>query len=193
MRKLFNFIKRLATAAKSAKKAYKYGGYSTYNIAQINYGEILNKKNILITGGSSGIGLSIAKKCIAEGANVLITGKNLEKLQYAEKEIANPNLKIIIWDITQTTVIEDKLKEAQTTLNGEIDILVNNAGISDSTEFTNVTEEIWDKIYATNSKGVYFLTQALCKQWINKEKKSEKKVINISSQGVLSVPHIHTE
>ena len=63
------------------------------NISQINYNETLKGKNIIITGGSKGIGLAIAKKCISEGATVLITGRNEENLKKAKKELGeNPKL-----------------------------------------------------------------------------------------------------
>lgn len=64
-------------------------------VKQINYGEILKGKKILITGGTSGIGKALAIKCLKEGAIVTITGRNLEKLKNIAKEINNPNLKII--------------------------------------------------------------------------------------------------
>ena len=54
-------------------------------ISQINYGGILKGKTIVVTGGSKGIGYSIAKKCISEGAKVLITGRNEQKLKEVKK------------------------------------------------------------------------------------------------------------
>ncbi|WP_320167930.1 SDR family oxidoreductase [Mangrovibacterium marinum] len=163
---------------------FKYGGYTTVNIANINYGKILKGKRILITGGSSGIGLSIAKKCLNEGAIVVITGRSETKLKKVKKEINNPSLKISVWDISQISQIEENLQTIKNLLEGNIDFLVNNAGITNGTNFPNVTEEIWDKIYTTNSKGLFFLTQSICNQWIKtKERNKLRKVINISSQG----------
>ncbi|MDD2493680.1 MAG: SDR family NAD(P)-dependent oxidoreductase, partial [Tissierellia bacterium] len=141
-------------------------------------------KNILITGGSTGIGFHIARKCISEGANVIITGRNENKLIYAKEIINNERLKTIVWDISNIEQLEEKLNNAESLLNGKIDILVNNAGILNGTQFFDVTERIWDDIYSINSKGLYFLTQALCKRWLrDKSNNRNKKIINISSQG----------
>jgi NAD(P)-dependent dehydrogenase (short-subunit alcohol dehydrogenase family) len=177
------FINRIILTVKSLKKIYRYGGYTTVNIISVNRGQILKNKNILITGGSSGIGLEIAKRCIDEGATVVITGRNEEKLTRAYSEIKNNRLKTLVWDISKIAIIEDQIKKTEELLNGNIDVLINNAGIIDGVNFPNITEEIWDKVYAINSKGLFFLTQSLAKEWMNKNRNQQKKIINISSQG----------
>ncbi len=83
--RLINFGKRLPLVIKSIKKIYRYGGYTTVNIATVKYGQILKGKKILITGGSSGIGLSIAQRCLEEGATVVITGRDENKLKQAPR------------------------------------------------------------------------------------------------------------
>ncbi|NQU85316.1 MAG: SDR family oxidoreductase [Mariniphaga sp.] len=181
--RLINFGKKLPLVIKSIKKIYRYGGYTAINIASINYGEILKEKKVLITGGSTGIGLSIAKKSLQVGATVVITGRNDDKLKKAADEIKNPRLKTLKWDISQINQIEEGIKNTKLLLEGDIDILINNAGIVNSITFPNVTEEIWDKIYSINSKGLFFLTQTLCDQWMKEDKVQLKKIINISSQG----------
>lgn len=181
--KISFICKKILLVIKSLQKIYRYGGYSTIKIANVNHGGILRGKNVLITGGSTGIGLSIAKKCLQEGATIVITGRNNNKLTTAKEEINNPLLKTLVWDISQISQIEVGIVKARELLNGEIDILVNNAGIVNGIQFPDVTEEIWDKIYATNSKGLFFLTQSLCNQWIKSGENKMKKVINISSQG----------
>ena len=57
------------------------------NVAQIQYGVILKGKHIVITGGGSGLGLAMAKKFVSQGANVLIVGRNEDKLKKAIGEI----------------------------------------------------------------------------------------------------------
>lgn len=183
IRKIVFVIKRFNLTIKSLRKIYKYGGYTTANISYVSNGEILKGKKILITGGSTGIGFSIAQKCIKEGATVVITGRDEDKLKQAEKKINSPLLKVLVWDIAQIINIEEGLSKTKELLKGNIDILVNNAGIINGIEFPNVTEEIWDKIYAINSKGLFFLTQTLCDKWMKENKIQHRKVINISSQG----------
>lgn len=179
----FSFAKKIPLIIGSLRKIYRYGGYSTVNISKLNTGEILKGKNILITGGSSGIGYNIAKRCIEEGANVVITGRNIVKLKEAEEKINNSLLKILEWDITQISEIEEGIIKCKELFLGDIDVLVNNAGIVNGIQFPNVTENIWDKIYTTNSKGLFFLTQSICDMWIKNNKLCQKKIINISSQG----------
>jgi len=183
---LLNFFKpftNIPLIYNSLKKIYKHGGYTTINIANVAHGEILKDKTVLITGGSSGIGLSIAKKCLSEGARVVITGRNEDKLRDVIAKVDNDNLKMLLWDIGQISQIEEKIQDAKILFNGDIDVLVNNAGAFNGTNFPNVTEDVWDEIYRTNSKGLFFLTQALCGKWLQKDSLKTKKVINISSQG----------
>lgn len=168
---------------KSLRKIYRYGGYTTVNVSKVNYGQILKGKRILITGGGAGIGLSIAKKCLEEGATVVITGRNENKLREASEKINNFLLKTLVWDVSKVSEIESGIEKAMLLLDGDIDVLINNAGVIDTIQFPNVTEEIWDKIYTTNSKGLFFLTQFLCNKWMKDAKIQLKKVINISSQG----------
>lgn len=167
----------------SLRKIWRHGGYTTVNIAQISYGEILKGKRILITGGSSGIGLSIAKKCLSEGATVVITGRNEDKLTKAKEAINHPRLKIQTWDVSLISQIETNLAKAVEIFGGPIDILVNNAGVVIGQQFLDVEEDDWNKIYNTNSKGLFFLTQSLCRLWLERGENKPKKVINISSQG----------
>ena len=184
---MINKIKQILTKVINAFsfliKVYRCGGYGTANIAYINRGELLKGKRVLITGGGSGIGLSIARKCIEEGATVVITGRNENKLKDALIEIDDSKLKLLKWDHSQVSQNKNKIEEAESLLCGEIDILVNNAGVMDGVGFPNVKEEVWDKVYETNSKGLFFLTQEITQCWMKNKNRNLKKIINISSQG----------
>lgn len=177
MRMVYKFLKMLSFL----KKCYRNGGVVDVNIAQINHGEVLKGKNILVTGGSSGIGYAIAKKFIAEGAKVVITGRNIVALKKASENIgAFP----LAWDVSHIEVVDEKLLEARTLLDNDIDIIINNAGIYSHVTFGNVTEAIWDNIHNINSKGLFFICQAIAQQWIRDNKKG--KIINIASnRGIL--------
>ena len=181
---VYSFLNKSRLLIKANKEFYKNGGYTHYTIANINYDQILKGKKILVTGGSTGIGFSIAKKCLSVGASVVITGRNLDKLEEASSKLNNPNLKYIIWDVSDIDILKQKIQESTELLGGDIDILVNNAGVIGSTAFPDISEDLWDKVYNTNSKGLYFLSQELCKLWMSsKNRDSIKKIINISSQG----------
>lgn len=184
LKKIKQILLRIPLIIKSLKKVYKYGGFSTINIATINYGNILTNKKVLITGGSTGIGFHLAKKCISEGATVVITGRNQDKLDDALLKINNSRLKAIAWDISDIKQIEKYIIETEKLLGGNIDILVNNAGVLlKGQNFPDIKEEVWDKTYAINSKGLFFLTQAIAKKWMANKTYQTKKIINISSQG----------
>lgn len=86
------------------------------------------RKNIVITGGSKGIGLSMARKFLSEGAYVLIVGREEKTLQEAVKELGE-NSKYLVFDITHVEQA-DSFMDNCTKLLGSVDIFVNNAGIS---------------------------------------------------------------
>jgi len=183
MKLFLKFLGRLPLIIRSLKEVCKHGGYASVNVGVIEYGELLKGKKILITGGSSGIGLCIAKKCIQLGAIVIITGRNIEKLSEAEVLIGSSRLYSLEWDITNIELIEEKLQEALGLVGGDLDVLINNAGILSQKMFPNVSEADWDAVYAVNSKGLFFLTQALSENWMKQPSAQNRKIINLSSQG----------
>ena len=118
-------IKKLLKKAKALHKYIKYDGKVTnLTLSQVQYGGILKGKRIVVTGGGSGIGLAMARKFISEGADVVITGRNREKLEQAGKSINSPRLKTLPWDVSDMSVMSSKIQEAEALLGG-IDIFVN--------------------------------------------------------------------
>ncbi|ENJ1749377.1 SDR family NAD(P)-dependent oxidoreductase [Vibrio parahaemolyticus] len=156
----------------------KNGGSTYAKISLIEYGGILEGKTILVTGGSSGIGLSIAKKALSEKANVIVTGRSIKKLEELKLTINCERFKTMQWDVSNIQDIEANLQEA-IKLFGNIDIIINNAGVLLEQKFPFVSESSWDDTYKVNSKAVFFLCQSMSKIWI--EKKSKGKIINVSS------------
>jgi len=185
------FLKKLLRKGKLLLKYLRDGGVTYVNIAQINHGKILKGKTVLVTGGSSGIGLAIAKRYLAEGAEVLITGRNAQKLLVAREAINHPSLKTMVWDVSKIDEAENKLVEARELVDQDFNILINNAGITTSERFLKLKEKTWDDIISTNSKGLVFLTKAVCNYWI--EHKQGGKIINMGSVrgclGVLDGPY----
>lgn len=116
----------------------------------------LKGKNVVITGGSRGIGYYMAKKFIQEGANVLITGRNLDSLRTAAHEIG---CLYRLFDVSDFDHISDFMEEADISMGG-INVLVNNAGVSlHERGIQEVTFEQFDKQYDINLKGSYFMSQ----------------------------------
>jgi 3-oxoacyl-[acyl-carrier protein] reductase len=167
-----------------------FGPIIPVTIAQINYGgELLAGRTVLITGGSRGIGLAIAKKCLSEGATVVITGRNTETLQAVSERLNHDRLHTLPWDIADISLLEEKLHEALELLGGKLDVLVNNAGISAGRAFGEIQVEDWDRTYGVNSKGSFFLTQAMTVHW-RKRGIRGGKILNIaSSSGFLGAHH----
>ena len=140
------------------------------NVSQIQYGGILAGRKILITGGNSGIGLAIAKKCISEGAEVLIIGRNEEKLLEISKELGK-NCKYLQFDVSCIEKIETAMSEAKALMGSDFDALVLNAGISLHEEnILHVNVEDYEKQFKTNLESTYFMAQSYLK---NKEKEKE--------------------
>lgn len=180
-------IRRMKSISKAIIEIWKFGGIRTVNISYLSSGQQLKNKTILITGGGSGIGKSIAKACLRQGAQVIIAGRNRQKLERAVKEFKAENLvdvKSIEVDVSDTLHIDEFVYHAMQLCGRDIDVLVNNAGVEPKAFFPNVTECEWNKIYDTNSKGTFFLSQGFCKHWVmNGSTKYCHKIINISSQG----------
>ncbi|MGC6456722.1 MAG: SDR family NAD(P)-dependent oxidoreductase [Coraliomargaritaceae bacterium] len=183
LRRFLEWLKKIPFIFSSIRKSWRYGGITTVNLTKVSNGEVLRGKRILVTGGSSGIGLSIAKRFIEERALVAITGRDSAKLQGACRSIGSESLEALVWDISDTSQIGDKLSETEALLGGELDILINNAGILSRDAFPCISSKEWDRVYAVNSKGLFFLTQAISKKWLNSEQQATRKIINISSQG----------
>ena len=134
-------------------------------------------KKILITGGGSGLGYAMADKFLKEGATVLISGRNEEKLKEASEELG---CKYMILDVKQVEKFKDFVRNASELLEG-LDCLVNNAGISlHEKSFFDVTSEGWDSQIDTNLKGPYFLSQEFLNYLINNQKRGD--LLFISSE-----------
>ncbi len=118
----------------------------------------INNSNVLITGGSSGIGKETAKLFIANGAKVVITGRDEIKLNSVAAEIGAIPLQFDIGDLAS---IPEKSKEAMALLEGKIDVLINNAGIGVFPILGEITEQNLVDVYTTNVFGLALLTQEI--------------------------------
>lgn len=117
-------------------------------------------KNVVITGGSAGIGLATAKTFIEKGANVLITGRNTDTLQAASGSINSPKLKTLSSDTSKLADIA-LLAETVAASGNKVDVLVLNAGIAKQYSIEDTTEEVFDDLYNINVKGLFFTLQKL--------------------------------
>ncbi len=119
----------------------------------------LKGKCALITGGTSGIGLETAKRFVQEGARVAVTGKNPSTLEAARKELG-PDVLVIASD---ASAVDDQKQLAEQVKQafGRLDILFANAGVVDMRPLDKFDEAGFDRSFAINVKGPYFLIQSL--------------------------------
>lgn len=150
------------------------------NICQIKNDELFINKRVLIIGGSSGIGYSIAQRIIMGGGTVLIAGRNLEKLKESQKRLGKGCF-ILQWNIEQVALAADMLEKAKTLLGGEIECLVNSAGVwNDEIDYATCMEKDWDFMMDINLKGAYFLSQAFVGSLV--QAKQSGSILMISSE-----------
>lgn len=118
-----------------------------------------NNKTILITGGSSGIGLAAAQAFTAEGARVVITGRDTAALEQA-KAALGPGAIALVNDAGRLADAK-ALAAALAAADLRLDAVFLNAGTAKFAAFPDVDEALWDQIFDTNIKGPYFQLQAL--------------------------------
>lgn len=144
----------------------------------VNTNELLKGKNIIITGGSSGIGYAIAKEFSDLGGNIVIAGSNEKRLIDATNSIDNS--KYVIMDLEHIEKIDESIMRAVEMFDKPvIDILVNCAGITDKNHFLSVSQEEFERVLKINVEGYYFCSQSVSKIMI--KNKTEGHILNVSS------------
>src|SRR6185312_14897822 len=121
-------------------------------------------KVAIVTGGSSGIGKETAKRLVAEGASVLLSGKDEAKLQSAAREIGGTasQVRYLAGDIAKPATGAALVERAEQDFGG-LDILVSNAGVFKPKPFNEITEDEYDWFLDTILKGKFFIAQAAAK------------------------------
>lgn len=117
-------------------------------------------KNVIIAGGSTGIGFATAKAFINQGANVLITGRSASNLQKAAAAINSPKLKTAVSDTSSLEGIA-VLEKAVAESGNKVDVLFLNAGIASFSSIEQTTEADFDAQFNTNVKGGFFTLQKM--------------------------------
>jgi NAD(P)-dependent dehydrogenase (short-subunit alcohol dehydrogenase family) len=135
------------------------------------------KKIAIVTGGGSGIGLAITERFVQNNIHTIIVGRDEQKLRAAKEkfgELCEP----LAGDLADLSSIP-KLLNTIIAKHGHIDVLVNNAGINMKKEFTEVTDEEFQKILLINVTAVFALSREVVKCMLKKGVKGS--IINISS------------
>ena len=146
----------------------------------------LKDKVAIITGGSRGIGFATADRFLKEGAKVAITASSIESAEKAVQKLQqlHPDGLVlgIAPDLTSLEAVRQAFREVAQKI-GCVDILVNNAGVSESTPFSQYTEETYDRVMDLNLKGVFTATRAATEYM---EEKGSGVILSTSSMVSIS-------
>lgn len=134
-----------------------------------------SRHHALVTGGGSGIGLSIAKALAGQGAKLSLTGRSEDKLKKAIKKV--PGSKYAVMDVSLEQSVQAGIEQL-TSQFGPVSILVNNAGAADSVPFEKTDTDFWQRMLDVNLNGAFYCTRAVV--FAMKELPSAR-IINIAS------------
>jgi gluconate 5-dehydrogenase len=133
----------------------------------------------LVTGTSRGLGQFMARALAKQGADLVITSRNLSSLENFKQEIEKTGQKALplTLDVRDLSSIKN-MTDAVIKHYGKIDILVNNAGCNIRKPAADISWEDWDTVLDTNLKGTFFVSQAVARYMI---KRKQGRIINIGS------------
>ena len=160
----------------------------------MSYSIDLSGRVALVTGASSGLGMQFAKTLAAAGCGVVLAGRRIERLKTlrAEIEASGGDAHVVTVDVTDHHSIKAAVAHAETEM-GTLDILINNSGVSTTQKLTDVTEEDYDYVFDTNTKGAFFVAQEVGKRMLARAKGSAPgtftggRIVNIASMAGLRV------
>ena len=145
-------------------------------------------KTAIITGGSSGMGLGVARAYVERGGNVVLNGRTESKLQAAAKEIGSPErVAVVAGDVGLQETGQQLVKTAVDRF-GRVDMLLNSAGTFAAKPFTDYTAEELDQ-FLSNLRGTYLLSQVVVEPM---RRQGGGAIINITTvltyRGVEAIP-----
>ena len=154
----------------------------------------LSGRVALVTGASSGLGAQFAKTLAKAGAAVVLASRRIDKLKAlrAEIEAEGGSAHVVALDVTDTVSIKSAVAHAETEV-GPIDILINNSGVSTTQRIADVSEEDYDFIFNTNTRGAFFVAQEVGKRMLARAKGAAPgtytggRIVNIASMAGLKV------
>ena len=149
----------------------------------------LTGKVALITGSSQGIGFALAEGLAEAGADIILNGRNLEKLQTATSKLKQKykSISYLPFDVTNHSSVASKIDEYYNS-GSKIDILVNNAGMQHRAPLEDFPSEKFELLMQTNVSSIFNVGQAVAKRMIEE---GHGKIINIASvQTALARPGI---
>jgi len=145
----------------------------------VSEGKTLAGKVAIVTGGTRGIGLAIARLLAEDGASVVVSGRDAARLEAAVKDLESlgaPAMAVAADAAKREDA--DRLVEATRERFGRIDVLVNNAGITRDQLLVRMKDDDWDQVLDTNLRGVFLMTRAVGKVMMRQK---SGRIINIAS------------
>ena len=142
-------------------------------------GKPLAGRTAVVTGGTRGIGLAIARALAEDGASVVVSGRDAGRIESAVKELESlgaPALGVVADQSKREDC--DRLVDAVKERFGRIDVLVNNAGITRDQLLVRMKDDDWDQVLDTNLRGVFLMTRAAAKSMMRQK---SGRIINIAS------------
>lgn len=160
----------------------------------MSYSIDLSGRVALITGASSGLGAQFARTLAKAGAAVVLAGRRVERLKTLRSEIEGNggDAHVVGVDVTDVTSIRSAVAHAETEV-GPLDILINNSGVSTTQKLVEVSEEDYDYVMDTNTKGAFFVAQEVGKRMLARAKGAAPgtytggRIVNIASMAGLRV------
>ncbi|EAV41837.1 gluconate 5-dehydrogenase [Roseibium aggregatum IAM 12614] len=149
----------------------------------------LSGKRALVTGSSQGIGLALARGLARAGAEIVLNGRDPEKLKSAAEGLRAEGLTVaeLVFDVTDHEAVRKAVDSFETSTGG-IDILVNNAGMQHRTPLEDFPADAFERLLQTNIASVFHVGQAVARHMI---KRGAGKIVNICSvQTALARPGI---
>ena len=138
----------------------------------------LKGKKALITGSSQGIGYALARGLSDAGAEIVLNGRNKEKLNNAAKSLnSSHRIYQLCFDVTDQKETKNKIDDFEEEF-GSIDILINNAGMQFRSPLEDFPSDMFEKLLSTNVSSIFNVGQAVAKHMI---KRGYGKIINIAS------------
>lgn len=149
----------------------------------------LTGRRALVTGSTGGIGFALARGLRDAGAEVILNGRNIERLDEAATKLGTEGSIIhkLAFDVTEVTAVRAAIDEFEAHV-GSIDIVVNNAGVQHRAPLEDFEADAFNRLVLTNVSSVFYVGQAAARHMI---KRGAGKIINIASaQTALARPAI---
>jgi 3-oxoacyl-[acyl-carrier protein] reductase len=147
----------------------------------------LTGKNALVTGATGGIGGAIAEALHAQGATVVLSGRQADKLEALKAKLGERAF-VQPCDLASKEQVGKLVDEAIKLVGGRLDILVNNAGLTRDNLFMVMKDEQWDEVIAVNLTSTFMLMRAAARHMM-RSRTGYGRIINISSvSGIIGNP-----